>query len=277
MKTKIPSFVLLFSLLFMLSCADEKQKNHDVESVRTQILEQSNEEEMLLRIKKIFLSLPSPLELTLLFKKEGVVYNQGKLHRTSKRKEYITSYEKALNLGVYGADLSYSGLFGRHESAIEYFAASQILAEDLGIGRTFQKQFVSRLEENAGNKDTLLQVVSDFFLVNDRYLKNQNQQNISIYILVGGWIEGMYLGTQMVEESTNVEGVRAIIVDQKNSLHNLIVLMQSLKQNTKSESLLNRIGELEEIYLRSSDNDILSEKSFQEIKTKVASIRESII
>ena len=229
----------------MTSCIEDKA-NRQVDSVETQLSEEEDgEQEKVERIKRVFHGLPSPLELTVLFKKEGVQYHGNLLHQTAKRKEYSLSIKKALNLGVYGADLSYAGLFGQHNSAIEYFAASQILAEDLGIGRTFQHKFISRLEENAENKDTLLKVIGDFFLENDTYLKENDQQDISTFVLIGGWIEGMYLGTNIVDKDANVEGIRKIIVDQKTALHNIIVLLINVNATESSEQLVRQFGELE--------------------------------
>ncbi len=155
------------------------------------------------RVKKVFYTLPSPLEITMLFKKEGVEYHRDMLNAVQKRKEYSTSISKAFNLGVYGADLSYSGLFGKHEAAIQYFAVSTILADDLGLGTTFQEDFIVRLEQHSGNKDTLLKVIEDFFVQNDQQLEQSEGQDLSSCVLIGGWIEGMYLGTKILNENTD--------------------------------------------------------------------------
>lgn len=300
MKKAVYIKVMLgLTVVSLAACVGEKKEDRNVESINTHITQKANNREKVKRIKKIFFALPSPLELTLLFKKENVAYHADKLHNTSKRKQYELTKQKALNLGIYGADLSYSGLFGRHQSAIEYFAASQMLAEDLGIGRTFQSKFVSRLEENAANRDTLLQVVSDFFLENDSYLKDHDQQDISTYVLTGGWIEGLYLGTQMIDENTDAVGIKEIISNQKNSLRNVILLLQNLNDKEGVEDLIDEIGMLEMYYgeiedakvvssseensegvLRISDNANkveMSDETFIKIKDKVAVIRNRII
>ena len=174
------------------------------------------------------------------------------------------------------------------------------MAEELGIGQTFQKEFISRLEKNANNKDTLLQVISEFFLDNDSYLKNQNQQDISTYILAGGWIEGLYLGTEMADENTNSTGLREIIASQRFSLDNLIILVESLNNKEGSEELLASIKRIDEHFKTIKVNDankktsakneegilkitsegvpsVLTDSSFNYIKKEVAAIRSNII
>ncbi|MEQ8910396.1 MAG: hypothetical protein RIC95_14460 [Vicingaceae bacterium] len=225
-------FILL--LIFSLAACLEQAPSKSNSSKTIQAKPRRSEADSLKaeQIKKIFYSLPSPMELTLLFKKEGVNYNSEKLHKTARRKEYVLPNKKALNLGVYGADLSYAGLFGRHEDAIDYFTCSQLMAEDLGVGQTFRKEFISRLEKNPNNRDTLLQVISDFFLNNDAYLKDQHRQDISTSILIGGWVEGMFLGTKMHASEADPSGIESIIAGQKHSLNNLLSLLENRIENS---------------------------------------------
>ena len=62
-------------------------------------------------VKKIFYNVPSPLEITSMLKKAGASYNSEYLNSFKKVSEYTTMEEMALNLGVYGADLSYYRLY----------------------------------------------------------------------------------------------------------------------------------------------------------------------
>lgn len=296
--------LIAFMFVACLSETNNREKNADQKvgaESSTKTPSDKEEQAKVNQIKKIFYSLPSPIELTYLFKKEGVDYQADKLHSIAARNNYTITTKKALNLGVYGADLSYAGLFGNHEDAIEYYTTCQILAEDIGIGQTFQKEFISRIESNANNRDTLLQVISDFFLDNDAYLKDQRQQHISSYILVGGWIEGMYLGTQMEVKESDAKGIRTIIAGQKHSLISLIVLLNSIEDEEslnilreKMERLASLFDKIEyrdtgesqqkvqkkngKIVLNTGEAEtIIDEETFEEIKALVKEIRTSII
>lgn len=288
MVMKITRTILIPSLISisLIACVNNSKEREGTQNINTEVEALNHDTTKVKQIKKVFKGLPSPLELTMLFEKEGITYQPEKLHNTVNRKGYVLSTDKALNLGVYGADLSYSGLFGMHEKAVEYFAASQILAEDLGIGKTFQYQFIARLEANAANRDTLLEVISDFFRKNDSYLKDQNQQDISTLILTGGWIEGMYLGTQMTDENSDSEGIRKIITKQSVSLHSLIIMLQNLENMQTLESLIDDIGKLEVYYNRLEELKEQPEGEekkrrqnllYLKIKEQVALIRKEII
>ena len=297
-------FSILVGLIFSLTaCVNEPQRTNSTENQleeNNSAISSQESRNKIVRIQKIFYTLPSPLELTYLFKKEGIEYQQEKLHDITRRSDYNLTVKKALNLGIYGADLSYAGLFGKHQAAIEYYTTTQLMAEDLGIGQTFQKEFISRLEQNANNKDTLLQVISEFFLDNDSYLKNQQQQDISTYILAGGWIEGLYLGTEMADTKANSDGIREIITGQRFSLDNLIILLESLSSKEGSEELLTAVKRIDNHFKNApqtesknetsatkkdgvlkinsqADPFVLNDSSFALIKQEVAAIRTKII
>lgn len=270
---------ILVLLAFVFGCQHEEPKR----KTKQNLVETTSDDTEVDKIKKIFYSLPSPLEMTVMFKKEGVLYHENSLHDVKKRSSYHTSFKKALNLGVYGADLSYSGLFSRHDAAIRYFASSQIIAEELGIGQTFQNEFITRLENNASNKDTLLQVISDFFLENDIYLKDHKQQDISALILAGGWIEGMYLGTSMINKSSTTKGIENIIAGQKYSLQNIITLLDGVEGKfTGIDGLRKNLVQLLSYYkninydpVTERDEDVTIEKTAEGeliIKTKEENI-----
>ena len=142
---KLPSlrnFTLTLAILGLFACQEKiNKKPVESEEDKAEILLKSKEKAE--SIKTIFYSLPSPLELTILFKKEGVEYHYDKLHNTLERDKYITTVKKGLNLGIYGADLSYAGLFAKHSDAIQYFSVSQLLASDLGYYRfLFRERFL---------------------------------------------------------------------------------------------------------------------------------------
>lgn len=81
---------------------------------------------------KVF-SIPSPIQTALLLKESGSAFNKDILNATSNVSKYTASTKKALNLGIYGADLDYVTIFEETQSSIAYLAVSKSLANDLGI------------------------------------------------------------------------------------------------------------------------------------------------
>jgi len=298
--TLFPYLLLLLGFILLYSC-NSADKGNQVKSAKMIVEQSSESKEKVENIKRIFYTLPSPLELTILFKKEGIEYQPERMHDVEAKERYTYSVKKALNLGVYGADLSYAGLFTNRIEAIKVFKTTQELASDLGIEQTFQKKFILRLEQSPDNRDTLLAVISDFFLENDIYLKESKQQDISTLVLAGGWIEGMYLGSTMLAEDANREGIREVISNQRNSLHNLIILLQNLDKSEEVDNIVRSITKLEKHFIEipiqkvestdvykdeegvlhiddnKAQNITLSDSTFQIIKKKITAIRNDIV
>ena len=63
-------------------------------------------------------SLPSPLQTTLLIKASGANYHADMLNSPDAASGYSISMEKALNLGIYGADLGYVTCYEQTQDAL---------------------------------------------------------------------------------------------------------------------------------------------------------------
>ena len=105
------------------------------------------------KAQNIFYSIPSPIELAQLIQKAGAKYNKDLLNPIKNVSKYMSNTSKALNLGVYGADLSYTSVFDDNtQESIFYLAATRKLAESLGVGNAFDEKTVDRIQANTGKK-----------------------------------------------------------------------------------------------------------------------------
>lgn len=187
--------------------------------------------------EKVFYSMPSPVETSVLLKKAGANYDKDMLNPVENKDKYSTNYSKALNLGVYGADLSFTTIFDKTQEAMLYLTCTKKMAEGLGISQVFTEDVVSRMEANMSNRDSLLRIISDSYWEADAYLKENDRANVSALIIAGGWIEGLYVATK-VEESLRKSNKNQVIIEriaeQKMSLDNLISLLDSYKNEELS-------------------------------------------
>lgn len=175
---------------------------------------------------KVFYTIPSPLELTSIIKKAGAEYDKSVLNTTDNISSYVTQSRMALNLGVYGADLSYASIFEQTQETMHYFAAAKKLADDLGITAAFGESTLTRISSNLDNKDSLVAIISDSYWETDAYLKENKQSSISGLVVAGGWIEGMYVSTKLAEKTENNTEIVSRIGEQKLTLDNLIAMLR---------------------------------------------------
>ncbi len=200
------------------------------------------------KAQNVFYSIPSPVETTTLLKAAGAKYNAKLLNPIENVSKYATAASKALNLGIYGSDLSLTSIFDQTQESMLYLKCTNKLATGLGISGAFDEKTTSRIEANLENRDSLLAIISDSYWTADAYLKDNGQPGVSALIVAGGWIEGLYIATEIAKTTKNATIVTRI-GEQKLSLDNLIALLESNKADNESiPELLKGLGELKKIF-----------------------------
>lgn len=191
---------------------------------------------------KLLYTLPTPLEFAHLVKKSKLSYNNSILNSPENVSKYSTSFQKSLNLGIYGADLGYSFLYGQSQSGLKYMNACKSLANDLSISGAFEHSIFQRVENNINNNDSVIKIVTDAFGKADFYLKDNNRNSIAALILAGGWIEAAYMATQLVKDKPEKEIITRI-GEQKISLDVLLELLNLYKNdNNEITSLVEKLN-----------------------------------
>ena len=201
------------------------------------------------KVQNIFYSIPSPIELAQIIQKAGAKYDKTLLNSIDNVNKYNSNTAKALNLGIYGADLSYTSVFDNNtQESIIYLKCTQKLAEALGVGSAFNEQTVERVQANTGKKDSLLAIISDSYMTTDEMLKDSQRNNTSALVIAGGYIEGMYLATQLAKSSKNNTVITNRIAEQKGTLNNVINLMKSGENDENISAIVTDLESLQTIF-----------------------------
>jgi hypothetical protein len=232
--------------------------------------------------QKVFAAIPTPLETADLLKKSGAKYNLNYLNSVDNVSKYSTAKSKALNLGVYGADLSFISMFDQTQESLLYLSCTNKLATGLGITNAFNDATSERIEANMGNKDSLLAIISESYNNAQSYLASNGQKGVSALMVAGGWIEGLSIALQ-VASATNNQAIMNKIADQKTPLNNMIALLEINKADYPGiNEYLPNIKELQKIYESiplSTDKIVaaLSKEQFKRIADKTSEIRKKLI
>tara|TARA_B110000305_G_C19334198_1_gene585658 strand:- start:139 stop:1047 length:909 start_codon:yes stop_codon:yes gene_type:complete len=190
------------------------------------------------------ISIPSPVQTAFLLKKSGASYRNDILNSPNNISKYSTRFQKSINLGVYGADLGYTTIYGQTAEAISFINSTKKLAADLGVTSAFNPTLMSRFESNMGIQDSLLTIMGDAYQESNRFFQDSEQLDVGALVLYGGWIEALYFST-VIAKSDGTESVKTRIAEQKGSLENLIKLLQ---QNAEAEEIAEFVSELIELY-----------------------------
>lgn len=211
------------------------------------------------KAKKIFYSIPSPLETAVLLKSSGVEYNEQILNDLDNVDKYSTNKSKAINLGIYTTDLSYASLFDQAQTSLNYIEATKKLAMEMGIDDAVDEETMKRLEQNLNDRQVVMDIISETFLNSSSYLKENDQQEVAAMVLIGGWIEGLYIGTQMVDTNAQIEGNRLVdrIAEQKLSFSIVERMLQDNRVNAQGEENRDIVELINELHsLKTAFDDI---------------------
>lgn len=238
--------IILTLLLF--SCAqkdgiDELALQQSLDSLKSNMTLIDQE-----AVASVLDQIPSPLEISMLLKQSGTRYNRSLLNSPDHISRYNSSYQKALNLGIYGADLGYTNLFGENVDGIRYLSSIKNLANDLNIGQFFNAGVIGRLATNGDNLDSLLLMTTQSFNAINRHLQDQNRSNLSVLLLVGGWVEAMEI---MCEASSQNPDNRALIErigEQKIVLEQLVLLLSFFTNEPNIAALHHDFEQLKTVY-----------------------------
>jgi hypothetical protein len=296
--------ILTLSLpLFLLSCGGE---TIDVKSNPIAQDEITNIDETLILSEaamsstiggKIF-SLPSPVQMSMLLKEEVGMFDSEMISDPTLISKYSTTHKKALNMGVYGADLGYATIFENSTVAVSYLATIEKLADELSISGAFDEVLINRFIENGNHQDSMLVIMADGYRAGDKFLKDNKQHDVATLILTGGWIESLYFAT-ISYPYENSQKVANRIGEQKSALINIIDLLMIYNTEGYYSELIKELGSLKLDFdlieysyeyiqpetnsgkglteIKSKTSVIIKEATMQSIIAKVKEIRENII
>lgn len=290
------AYGFILTALVFVCCSSENRKSDKVTVDINSLQQDSTAIKGIKAAKQVFYSLPSPLETAMILKRAGAKYNEEILNSVDNTSRYNTNRSMALNLGIYSTDLSYASLFDQTQASIRFMTASKKMAEGLGILNAIDNSIIEKLEANVNNRDVILDIISETLLNTNSNLEENDRVEIGSIILVGGWVEGLYIATTLADnsKSSNSELVNRII-DQKLSLNTVFNLLNQNKNNADIKAVLSDINEIKMIYdqinisvsgveaipdkksgvttLKSKNVSSVSPEVFAKLKAKVLEIR----
>ena len=300
MKTLYNYLLITFFAFNIASCSNSNESEvSDSDEVVTQAVEDSTTDDV---DNHMFYQVPTPNELFAVLKNAEVSYNRENLNDISNVNKYETKSSKALNFGIYTADLAYITSLGQMDDASKFFETIRTMSKDLEIENAVDEVVLKRLQSNLenSNADSLFYLSNETYYNAYSYLEENDRRDVLALIVVGGWIEGLNIILNLEPYSEGSE-VCQRIADQKLTLENLLVFTSSIENDQLSE-IIGELASIEEVFNDSSSDEdsesaeftsnesedgvmifgggvssSLSENQFNELKSIVLDLRTSIV
>ena len=289
--------ILFSTVVFILffSCSNDSSEKEIISEISTakEIAEEDGGTNQIdkhqFSITGMLESIPPPVELSALLKSTGAAFQKEILHNPNQVDQYNSNFKKALNLGIYGADLGYINIYGKTFATFDHLTAVYELSSALKINQYFDFETIKRLATNKRNLDSIIYITTIGFEKMNTQLRIKNQEQISFLILFGGWLESLHLAIDVASNSNDkatINRIRTMLYDESIILEDIIELIKQFEYDEDYKKLLVELQTLQKVYANMTveeieDNGewliIMNNNDFDQLKTSVAKLRKVII
>ncbi len=267
------ALTLITSVVLLLTSCNMKRKSSGDGSQDGAVLEKTTVEE---KVREFVYPLPTAFEVTEMLNRVGAAYILNLSNPVSNVERYLTEKSKAINLGIYSADLSYASTYNQKQTVIEYMDVSKKLIDALNISGAISQDVLEQVEANQDNKDELVNIITNTFYDTYEYLNQANRGSVSLLVLAGTWVEGLYIVTHITENVYYNKEMVTIVMKQKASLNTLMELMQVAKDDPAVAEIISELLPLYNTYL-AVENDAITEAQVLFITDEIFRVRNKIV
>jgi hypothetical protein len=259
---------LIMSSIGFTSCknkATEAKKNVETEQVKT--IENS--------IETNVYPLPTSAEVIKMLTDLEVGYIIGISNPVENSKKYFSSTTRAINLGVFGADLSYATLYNMQQEVINYLDAIRALSNELNMSKVYNEELYDKIKQNFDKKDELVKILTSAFNDTYGYLAENDQQPLALLVVGGAWVEGMYLTTHVSEAAYQVSGISKVLLEQKKSFELYLEITGPYMTDPSVGDFVKLLEPVKKVYEGLGTS--LTEQNIKDITTVITKLREQIV
>jgi hypothetical protein len=273
-KTRTYKFISLailsgmFAFGFSSCSGSKKEKKTDPEVVEKTIKEE---------IKEYSYPIVSAFEVTEMLNEIEASYIVGLTNDPEKAGTYFSEKDRAVNLGIYTADLAYATTYNQKSDVQNYFKASETLVRELDLTGAFQEDLPDQIEANLDNKEKLVEIITDMFQNAYSYLNQQGRTEVSYLVLSGTVIEGLYLTTNVSENTFQNPKLIEAILFQEEPLMKLEEMMEPYKDSEILGDLYADIASINAVYALEEGATSMTKEQVVKLTDLIASIRNKFV
>jgi hypothetical protein len=271
--TKVYSYISLAIAAGILSagsisCTGKQEKKRD-----TPIAEENIRQE----IQEYTYPLPSAFEVTSMLNQIEASYIVGISNDPQRAENYFSEKDKAVNLGIYAADLAYATTYNQKTEVNTYFEACETLVRELDFTAAFSQDLPDQIETNLDDKNKLVGIVTNMFENAHAYLNSQGRTEVSYLVLTGTVVEGLYLTTHISENTFQNPKIIKAILFQKEPLMKLEKMMENYQDASLIRAAYQNIKQINAIYAMEEGSASMTEAQVIKLTEVLTGIRNELV
>jgi hypothetical protein len=259
----IASFLVVFLLIFTSSCRKKSKEKETFDPVFSTYKTDSTGAPLPAKKNEIYYGILTPVEICSIFNRLKVPYSKNILNPSSNKDLYLSVSKASVTTGIYGVDWGYLKLFGIGQEMINYMITIRDMSNKLGIPDHFLTEPIKRMQSDIAEPDTIMLLMNDAFNKMENHLRTGGRESTAGLMVLGGWVEAMYLSTQLVYDPLNPDPeVVQKIAEQKYTLTTLLSFLKNYYDDpvvvyyTKKLKYLKHYFDTFDIYFKKGDLEI---------------------
>ena len=264
--------IMVISSIFLISCNSCKNRAAEKQQQKAEMKQVDTIEK---QIEANVYPLPTSAEVIKMLTNLEVGYIIGISNPVANTKKYFSNSKRAINMGVYGADLSYATLYNMQQNVIEYLDAIRSLANELQMSKIYNASLYDSIKKNYDNRDELVRILTGAFNDTYVYLADNDQQPLALLVVGGAWVEGMYLTTHVSEAAYQVAGISKVLLEQKKSFEVFLEITQPYANDPMVSDFVKKLDPIKKVYEGLGTS--LTEQNIKDITVAITAVREQVV
>lgn len=197
---------------------------------------------------EVFYQIPTPNELFSIIKQIGGNGNQSLMHKIDAASKYNDPRQKALNFGIYSADLAYASSYDFGTVNLDYLNLIKKMGEEMDISGAFDKTVFDQASKNIDNNDSIMKISNKIYFKAYAYLEENDRGTTLGHIVTGAWIESLYLITSAAGPYKDKDPIIQRIAEQKFNYENLWGFLMRFEEDEGIKQTIKDVEELGMIF-----------------------------
>jgi hypothetical protein len=261
--------LLIISFISFDSC-----KNRASEKKQKEVLEEQKDE-IEKKIEENVYPIPTSAQVIRMLTDFEVGYQIGLTNSVENTKKYFSSSKRAMNLGVYGADLSYVTLYNIQQEVINFLNAIRSLSNELNMSQIYNEELYDKIKLNFDNKDELVNILTSAFNDTYTFLSDNDQQPLALLVVGGAWVEGMYLTTHVTEAAYEAPNFSKVLLEQKESFETYIQIAAPFTTDPSLSDFMEKLEPVRKVY--EGIGTSLTGQNIKDISKVINDVRTQIV
>lgn len=257
------AFLTVLSVIIIVSCKPKEPVKDIFTPVFSTLRDDSTGNVQPETKEETYYGVLTPVEICSIFNRLGVPYNNAALNPTENSKQYLSTSKAAINTGIYGVDFGYLKMFGIGQDVIDYMVTIREMSNKLGIPDELIIEPIRRVQNDLADPDSLTILMQKAYSDIEDHLRENGRESTAGLMVMGGWVEAMYIATQLVYNPSNPDAVVVQkIAEQKYTLTSLLSFMKNYYDDpvvvyyTKKLKFLKKYFDSFDIYFEKGDLEI---------------------